>query len=356
MAVFEGRKTDRLLWQPRLHHWYGVNKARGTLPRRYVGRDILEVYDDLKASPRGYHFYDQTLKLLEGENVKLATKEDENSVHTKYMTPIGNLTQVEKKNIYATGRMRIEYLLKGVEDFRVLSYIVRNQRFEFDEELFKEIEGLLDDRCEPLLNIPWGSIMRLLIVYMGFEKGTVAIYKHRAEVEELLRVFDESDSDLFDLVAKMPFRIVNFLDNIDEGLISPTLFTKYMMPYYRRRTKEIHQAGKFCTSHWDGKVKGLLAFAKDTGLDGLECVPPSPQGNVSVQELRVGLKNMILCDGIPATHFLPTSSDLELKRFVNTLVESFSPRLIVGISDMMPPDGEIERARMIGKVLEDYRI
>jgi len=46
-----------------------------------------------------------------------------------------------------------------------------------------------------------------------------------------------------------------------------------MIPYYQRRTKELHQAGKYCTSHWDGKIKRLLPFIQETGLDGLEYIP-----------------------------------------------------------------------------------
>ena len=250
--------------------------------------------------------------------------------------------------------MRIEYFLKGIRDFKVLKYILRNQTFFFDRELYEERLSLLGNRSEPLITVPWGSIQRLFIVYMGFQRGVIALWRHREQVEELLRVFDENDDARFALIRKTPFKIVNFGDNIDEGLCSPPIFRKYMLPYYQRRTKELHQVGKFCTSHWDGKIRSLLRFIKDTGLDGLECVPPVPQGNVTLKELKEALGDKILIDGIPATHFLPPISVEELKRFVNVLLKTFSPNIIVGISDMLPPDGSIEKVRIVGEIVRNY--
>jgi len=356
MAVFEGRNADRLVWQPRLHHWYYVNKARGTLPKEYCRCDVLDVYDDLDASPRAYHFFNGTVKCVEGRKVQLRVKEDEEHVYSKYVTPKGSITQVERKTEHGISRLRTEYFLKSVEDFKVLAYVLKHQSFEFDKDLYQKMETLLGDRSEPLITVPWGSIQRLFIVYMGFTNGVIALWKHREQVEELLRVFEENDDKRFKLIRKTPFKIVNFGDNIDEGLCSPPLFRRYMLPYYRKRTKELHAAGKFCTSHWDGKIRQLLPFLQETGLDGLECVPPEPQGNVTLEELKESLKDMVLIDGIPATHFLPPVSCEELRAFTFRLLDIFAPRLIVGISDMLPPDGDIEKVRMISRMVADYKI
>ena len=191
---------------------------------------------------------------------------------------------------------------------------------------------------------------------MGFEKGVIALWKHREEVGELLRVFDENDDKRLKVIKNAPFRIVNFGDNIDEGLCSPPLFRTYMLPYYRRRTGELHNAGKFCTSHWDGKIKLVLPFARKTGLDGLECVPPRPLGNVTLEELKEGLGDMVLVDGIPAILFLPYVKDEVLESFVHRLLDLFSPHIIVGISDKLPANGDIEKVRMVGEIVVDYQI
>jgi len=70
-----------------------------------------------------------------------------------------------------------------------------------------------------------------------------------------------------------------------------------------------------------------------------------------VKELKEALGDKILINGIPATHFLPSISVEEPKRFVNALFKTFSPNIIVGISDMLPPDGSIDKVRIVGERL-----
>jgi len=77
---------------------------------------------------------------------------------------------------------------------------------------------------------------------------------------------------------------------------------------------------------------------------------------VTLEELKEALGDNILIDGIPATHFLPPVNRDELKRFVMNLLETFSPNIIVGISDMLPPDGSIEKVRMVGEMVREYPI
>jgi hypothetical protein len=38
---------------------------------------------------------------------------------------------------------------------------------------------------------------------------------------------------------------------------------------------------------------------------------------------------------------------------VKRLVELFYPRLILGISDELPPDGDIERVKLVGQLVEE---
>lgn len=358
IVIFNRGVPDRLVWQPRLHHWYYVNKARGTLPERYKGLDLLQIYDDLGASPRAYHYFNDTIRCVEGAGVQIHRVEDEKYIYVKYETPKGKITQVERKTEYGISSMRVEYFLKSIGDFEVLAYVLRRQRFEFDRDLYLEREKILGGRSEPIITVPWGSIQRLFIVYMGFERGLMALWRRRDEVERLLQVFDENDDERFKVIRETPFKIVNFGDNIDENLCPPPLFKRYMLPYYQRRTREMHEAGKFCTSHWDGKVRHLLPLAKETGLDGLECVPPEPQGNVTLKDLKeeVKLNKMILVDGIPAIYFLPIVEEDKLKDFVYEMLDLLAPSIIPGISDMMPPDGEIERVRWVSEIIADYRL
>jgi len=354
MAVFHHARADRLVWQPRLNHWFDVNRARGLLPKKYQGWDVLKIYDDLGASPRSWPYSPDTIRAVVGGGVRLEVREDSDNVYTKYTTSKGGLTQVERKNLWGTNKMTTEHLLKTTDDFGVLEHILANQSFDFDEGAYRGYDALLGERCEPTVCLPHGSIQRLFIDFMGLERGTIALWKRPELVEGLLSAIEENDDRRFELIKRTPFRIVNFADNIDDSLVSPVLLRRYMLPYYQRRTKELHQTGKFCTSHWDGKVKHVLPLARETGLDALEAVPTLPQGSVTVEELREALEGMALLDGIPATYFAPYSREEDLRSFVKRLLELFGTSIVVGISDMLPADGDIERVRTIGRMVEEY--
>ncbi|MDH5200983.1 MAG: hypothetical protein OEW93_08860, partial [Candidatus Bathyarchaeota archaeon] len=129
MAVYEGREGLPLVFQPRLRHWFDVNFNAGTLPDRYQGMYLDEVYRDLGVAPRevwgprrtgsemsGYF----ALKAVDGGNVEVWTRktlgykgqgEDERII-TECRTPVGTLRQVQRFTEHGTSLMNVEYFLK----------------------------------------------------------------------------------------------------------------------------------------------------------------------------------------------------------------------------------------------------
>lgn len=51
LEIFEG-KADGVLWQPRLETWIAFHRTNGTLPERFSDLSHLEIYDELRCSPR----------------------------------------------------------------------------------------------------------------------------------------------------------------------------------------------------------------------------------------------------------------------------------------------------------------
>jgi hypothetical protein len=125
-------------------------------------------------------------------------------------------------------------------------------------------------------------------------------------------------------------------------------------PFFKRIMPKIQAQGMFTTSHWDGYVKQLLPILKETGLNGLECVTPKPQGDVTLQEMKGGMEEMFLRDGIPAVMLCPWVELDALKEHVKKLIDMFYPRLILGFSDMLPANGEIERVSYVNEIVKEF--
>ncbi|MEM2876339.1 MAG: uroporphyrinogen decarboxylase family protein, partial [Candidatus Bathyarchaeia archaeon] len=269
-------------------------------------------------------------------------------------TPLGDLHEVRRKTVYGTSYYVTEYPVKGVKDIKIMEYILEQQRFEFDHEKFRKFDEEVGERTLPMVTLPHTPLMRLILDYMGFERTVKMLWRQREVVEELLKSIEENDAKMERIIRDSPFKLVNFGDNVHHDLCSPPLFERYMLPNYQRRTREMHSAGKFCVSHWDGRIGNLLPYIKETGLDGLECVTPKPQGDVTIEEVREAMDGLVLMDGLPAIMFLPWASDDELRRFVKRVIDLFAPRLILGIGDLLPPNGDIEKVRLVSELIEEY--
>jgi len=128
MAVYEGREGAPLVFQPRLRHWFDVNHNAGTLPEKYRGMYLDEVYRDLAVAPRevwgprrigselsGYF----ALNAVEGDDVEVWTrrmrgyegKTKDDYLVTEIRTPMGELRQVQRYTEHGTSLMNVEYFL-----------------------------------------------------------------------------------------------------------------------------------------------------------------------------------------------------------------------------------------------------
>ena len=90
-------------------------------------------------------------------------------------------------------------------------------------------------------------------------------------------------------------------------------------------------------------------------MDGIEAITPIPQGDVTLEEIKEGLgEELFLLDGIPAIYFDDTFEVGVLEECVQRLIESFAPKLVLGISDELSSTGDIERVRLVGRIVDEY--
>ncbi len=133
----------------------------------------------------------------------------------------------------------------------------------------------------------------------------------------------------------------------------PTIWRKYHLPYYSRRNEQLHAAGKRTHIHIDGAMRPLIKLIRESPFDGIEACTPLPQGDVTLEEMKAALGDKVLLDGIPAVYFLPYFPMDELIDCTKKIIDLFHPRLILGISDEIPPDGDIDRVRLIGEMVQE---
>ncbi len=351
LAIFRGEDPGGVLWQPRLEYWYDVNKKRGTLPEHLKEASLLNVYDYCHASVR---YFTNPLR-WRYKNVQVTEQwEDVKRLRRTWKTPVGTLTEVMHYDEWGLSVYNTEYKLKKPEDFKVLEFMLRDEEWYWDQEAYEQDLQRVGERGSPQFFFRRSPIQGLFIEHMGFEKTIYMMYDHPALIQHYVEAASEADNAMYEVLCQSPVQILNFGENIDATMDPPSIWSEHLVPYYRQRVEQLHTAGKFVHIHVDGTMKPLLPYLGDCPWDGIEAATPLPQGDVTLEEIKEALGDRVLLDGIPAVYFLPSFSTETLIEGVKQVVELFYPRLVLGISDEIPPDGDIERVRLVGNTVSGF--
>jgi hypothetical protein len=371
MAVYNKKDGFPLVFQPRIRHWYDVNYLTNTLPAKYQGMHLDEIYKDLEVSPRevwgprtpgSEHAGYFSLKVQDSGNVEVWTRKmtgyqgkgtDEHII-TEYRTPKGDLRQVQRLTEHGSSLMNVEYFLKNLDDLKVFEYILNERRYQWDNKRFQWGKRRFGEIIPLRANLERIPIMWLIVGLMGFKRTVTMIWKNPNEMNSFMKVLENEHIKQIDVYKGKPVDELNFVDNMHQDLCPPPYFKDFVIPFFKRVIPEVHKQSIVATSHWDGYVKQLIPLVKLTGLDGLECVTPLPQGDVALNEMKEGMQGMFLRDGIPAVLMCPWSNIKTLKNHVESLIEAFYPRLILGISDLLPANADIKRVNIVNEILKEF--
>ncbi|MBS3812896.1 hypothetical protein KGY64_03640 [Candidatus Bipolaricaulota bacterium] len=227
---------------------------------------------------------------------------------------------------------------------------------EFDCDAYKKAEQQIGNRAAIAAISPRAPFIQYIMFYLNYEDAIIQLHKHKDRIERFLELAEEADRGAFEVIKNSPVDLVNLPTNLDGQLVSPPLFEKYILPHYLEYGSTLKDAGKFVYAHWDGRVKPLLPFAQQTGLHGIEALTPVPQGDMTIEEIDEALgDDMILLDGVPANYFLPYQYDEQLLiEETRRILEVLGPNLILGISDEIPADGDINRVKIVSDIVEEY--
>lgn len=349
------KKADgKIIWQPRMDCWIDDKMFDdGELPGIYKGMSKVEIYRSLGCSARAYE-YNACIKAHYDDTIKTSSSVDGRSTTSTMETPVGTVTRITETTPSSWASLVKKEWVETEEDLQVWTYIENHTNWEFDQKVFNEVKAVWGDFGAPCIFIPRVSVQRLYIDLMGVENAVYAIYDFEETVVEYFAALRECHFRLIDVINECPIELINFGDNVHSGTLSPELFEKYVLEEYKLRCERLHKAGKFTYAHFDGDNKGLMEFYQQTGLDGIEAITPEPQGDVTLEDAKKHLGDMIMVDGIPAIYFNDTYPVETLIECTHKIIDLFAPNLILGISDEISSIGDIERIRVVGKIVDEY--
>ena len=353
--IIRGEANGKVLWQPRIICWYADRQYRNEpLPAPYTGMSIRELYDALDCSNRIYD-YNEAVKLIEDPSIKRYSKKlDELRTQHFVETPEGTIDCILKRNRSNYGEFFEKWWVEDQKDMEVQMYIEAHQDYVFDEEAYNRVYEIWGNNGLGSIYFPRINVQSLFNDTMGVEGGIFALMDMPDVCEEYFKIKSQNHDRFIKMIETSKFEWINFGDNVHCATLPPSLFEQYVLPEYKLRCERLHKAGKFVYSHFDGDNRGLMEFYRETGLDGIEAITPKPQGDVTLEEVHEHLGDMFLLDGIPAVYFDEEFPEEVLVDCVHKILDLFAPNLVLGISDEISSTGDIERIRLVGKIVDEY--
>ncbi len=355
LGVAFGRAGGKVIWQPRILAWVTDRQFRGEpLPGPYAGMTAPQLYRALGCSNRIYDF-NACFTSTEDERVRMTRRElSATDYEVVISTPVGQQRAVYRRSQDSPWHEPLKWPIADEAEMRVAAWREERRRWRWDQATFDRLSREWAGLGAPTMYICRTTIQQLFVSEMGVENAIYALMDYPGTCEAYFAALNHNQHQLIEVIGSSPIQIINFGDNIHASVTTPDLFERYLLPEYQRRTQRLHQAGKFVHAHWDGNVKPLLPYARDTGLDGIEAITPLPQGDVTLEEAKAALGDMYLLDGIPAVYFLDTYSEQVLSDCVRKCLDLFAPHLVLGISDEIAANGDVERVRLVGRLVDDY--
>ncbi len=383
--VFRGEQVDRLPYVPRIDLWYLANSVAGTLPPQHAGRTQHEIsraegwalhhkyafasmgeHPDHALLHRGIGIFrtrDTVVDFVLPKDVEVRVRREGRLIHVEYHTPagmVGNTLQYDEtmKRLGISIPLHTAHLIKGPEDYAPVCHLFEKMNAVPNFERFNYWAGeeMRDDGVPVVAHFhgasPMQQIQRDLIDATQF-------FIHYKDHQKALRALVERMEPLYDKILKIccdsPAQVVNWGSNFDDMLTYAPYFRQEIQPWIRKASGALAGAGKLVMCHTDGENHGLMDLIRDSGMHIAESICPAPMTKVTLAEYyRHWSGHLTLFGGIPSTIVLPETSEADFEAYLDELFRAVAPgaRMVVGISDQVPPNALFPRLQRIGERIE----
>lgn len=384
LATLRGEPTDRLPWAPRMDLWAIAQRARGTAPPELAGRNTVEIAQalgvachavgadftrsegrDLTLRGLGFDNHPDYPYRVELRDFPVEFEQDGENFRTRIQTPAGEVFL----HLQQTARMAREgislpfvksYPIRSLDDFEAVAQIFEHLEVIPTPEAYAAFRRRVGDQG---LAVAWGPlgaspVHLMLHDLMAMDQFFYLYMDEREAIHRLAARMEPFFEALLQAQLACDAEVCLWGANYDRDLTWPPFFEAEIAPWLKKVSDRLHAAGKFLLTHTDGENQGLLPLYPACGFDVAESVCPRPMTRCSLAEIRQGLgPQTTVWGGIPSVALL--SEAMEDSVFEAYLDELFGTlgagdHLILGVSDNVPPDAQLDRLERIRERIEAF--
>jgi len=381
MTVMRGGIADELPWAPRMDLWAIAQEARGTLPRDFAGVGIAGIARRLRMGCRavGADFTrtwtagDLLLRGLGIENhpdfpyrIEVqdlpVTVEDrgDGAFCVSIRTHAGDVATELRRDpgMFAAGSYDpypVRRAIHSRDDLEAVAIVFEHLRVVPQTAGYASFRQAIGDEGVAVAAGPYAaSPMHLVLqALMDFEPFIYLYSDDRPALQELASRMEGFFDEVLETVLESDAEVFLWGGNFDQSVTWPPFFASEVGPWLRRVSARAHDHGKLLLVHADGENAQLLRYYPECGIDIAESVGTRPMVRNSLAELRAGFgPNTTIWGGIPAVALLDEAvGDAAFDRLIDSVFADAGSgdRLILGVSDAVPPDASMARMRAIAE-------
>ena len=389
LAAVRREPTDALPWAPRMDLWAIGQQTRGTLPDRFRGMNIVQIADELgigchavradftvipwdQRDPRDFIFRPFGIEnhpdfpfRVELNDLPVDFTYEYGKYRTVIHAPAGDvvtfmeyddfmvcdgITQPEVKERVIEAGGNLEAAAQVYEHFEVV-FTPAGYR-DFHERIGTRglaiAQGVISAS-------PVHAILHQLMDMQTF------FYWWADDPDAMRRLGDRMTpfyERVLDVLCESRAEAVLWGANYDQDTTWPPFMAEEIVPWVARVGDRLRSSGKIMLSHCDGEMDQLLPLMPGCRFDIAESVCTEPMTKRSLKDLREGLgATTTIWGGLPAVAFMNGAmSDGAFERHLDRVFGELGSgkQLILGVSDNMPVDANLERIDQVTRRVREF--
>ncbi|MHB9025503.1 MAG: hypothetical protein ACYC7E_15260 [Armatimonadota bacterium] len=354
--LLRGEKPDCIVWTADITYWLTGQVQAGTAdPAWQTEEGFLALHKELGILPYYYYESFDAFRAVVLPPVELRVEQQGTSTISRYLTPLGELTEVRTYLAESACAGITKYFVETERDLDILRFVLEHRRLVPDHledyvermALWAQYDGL------PSLGLPHSPLSSFFVEWAGVENGAYLVIDCDVAVREALTMMQALEDPVLNALCALRPPLVHFPDNLSSENFAG-FYDAWMAPTHRWRLERLHAAGVPVAVHLDGTVRGLLPKLAAIGFDSVEALTPQPVGDVALAEMRAlaGSDSLILWGGAPGAMFAPPYTWADMERHIEELLACWGGTpFIIGVADQVPPDGDITFCTRIAEMI-----
>ncbi len=385
LNAIRGQPTEAVPWAPRMDLWYIALRARDQVPDRFEGMNTAQIADELGVAchavradytlPRppedlslralGIDNHPDHAFRVELRDLPIDFKYEDGRYSTTIRTPAGTvdmrLTMTRKMAAEGISLPFVEkYPIAGPEDFEAVAQVFEHLEVIPTPQNYAKFHDRIGRRglavaCGPLGASP---IHLLLHDVMAMEEFFILFADAREQVIELAARMEPYYDAMLDALLQCSAEAVFWGANYDRDTTWPPFFKEHVAPWLTKVSGALHDADKLLLTHTDGENHELMPMYPACGFDIGESVCPAPMTSCTLADIRQGFGPAATAwGGIPCVVLLDDTCDQgEFEAHMDKTFADLGSgeRLILGVSDNVPPDVNLDRLEQVKQWIDAF--